>query len=48
LFLQDLIYVEGSVYHNLSKGQLNALGQACNNNSDYTQFTSEPENPSDR
>ncbi len=35
LFLQDLIYVEGSVYNNLSKGQLNALGQACNNNSDY-------------
>jgi hypothetical protein len=35
LFLQDLVYVEASAYHNLSKGQLNATGQSCNNNSDY-------------
>ncbi len=35
LFLNDLVYIEASGYHNLSKGQLNALGQPCNNNSDY-------------
>lgn len=35
VFLNDAIYLEASVYNNLSKGQLNALGQPCNNNSDY-------------
>jgi len=34
VFLNDMLYVEASAYHNLSKGQLNALGQACANNAD--------------
>jgi hypothetical protein len=38
LFLQDLVYVEASAYHNLSKGQLNAMGQPCNNNSDWVNW----------
>jgi hypothetical protein len=33
LFFNDMLYVEGSVYNNLSKGQLSALGQPCGNNS---------------
>ncbi len=37
VFLNDMLYLEGSVYNNLSKGELNALGQPCANNSDYVQ-----------
>jgi hypothetical protein len=35
LFLNDTVYLEASGYHNLSRGQLNAVGQSCANNSDY-------------
>jgi hypothetical protein len=35
LFLNDAIYLEVAGYHNLSKGELNALGQPCANNADY-------------
>jgi hypothetical protein len=35
VFLNDMLYLEASAYHNLSKGQLNAIGQPCANNSDY-------------
>ncbi len=35
VFLNDALYFEASAYHNLSKGELNALGQPCNNNGDY-------------
>jgi hypothetical protein len=35
LFLNDAVYVEVAGYHNLSKGELNALGQPCANNGDY-------------
>jgi hypothetical protein len=33
VFLNDMLYLEGSVYNNLSKGELSALGQPCGNNS---------------
>jgi len=34
-----MLYLEGSVYNNLSKGELTATGQPCgnNSNSDYLQ-----------
>jgi hypothetical protein len=35
LFLNDTVYLEVAGYHNLSKGELSKLGQACTNNSDY-------------
>ena len=35
LFLNDMIYLEVAGYHNLSKGELNATGHTCANNSDY-------------
>ena len=31
LFLNDMVYLEAAAYHNLSKGELNALGQTCAN-----------------
>lgn len=37
VFLNDMLYLEAAAYHNLSKGELNALGQTCANNSDYVQ-----------
>ena len=39
VFLNDMLYLEGSVYKNLSKGELSATGQPCgnNSNSDYLQ-----------
>ena len=37
VFLKDMLYLEGSAYNNLSKGELNVLGQPCANNSDYVQ-----------
>jgi hypothetical protein len=37
VFLNDMLYLEGSVYNNLSKGQLNALGLPCASNSDFVQ-----------
>jgi hypothetical protein len=39
VFLNDMLYLEGSVYNNLSKGELTATGQPCgnNSNSDYLQ-----------
>jgi len=35
LFIKDMLYLEVAGYHNLSKGQLNALGQSCTSNGDY-------------
>ena len=39
VFLNDMLYLEGSVYNNLSKGELTTIGQPCgnNSNSDYLQ-----------
>jgi hypothetical protein len=37
VFLNDMLYLEGAVYNNLSKGELSTLGQTCANNSDYVQ-----------
>ena len=37
VFLKDMLYLEASAYNNLSKGELNAIGQPCANNSDYVQ-----------
>jgi len=37
VFLNDMLYLEAAAYQNLSKGELNALGQTCPNNSDYVQ-----------
>ena len=37
VFIHDMLYLEASAYNNLSKGELNAIGQPCANNSDYVQ-----------
>ena len=34
-FLNDMLYVEGSLYHNMSKGMLGTLGNPCGFNADY-------------
>ncbi|CAN3992052.1 hypothetical protein [Methylocystis bryophila] len=34
-FLNDMLYVETSLYHPMSKGMLGALGYACGYNADY-------------
>ena len=36
-FLNDMLYVETSFYHPMSKGMMGALGYACGYNSDYIQ-----------
>ena len=35
VFLNDMLYLEGSFYHPMSKGMTGALGYACGYNSDY-------------
>ncbi len=35
VFLNDMLYLEGSFYHNMSKGMFGALGYPCGYNSDY-------------
>ena len=37
VFLNDMLYVEGAAYNNMSKGMLGTLGQTCPYNSDYIQ-----------
>ena len=37
VFLNDMLYLEGSFYHPMSKGMLGSLGYACGYNSDYIQ-----------
>ena len=38
-FINDMLYLEAGGYNNLSRGGLNALGQACANNADYVAGT---------
>jgi hypothetical protein len=37
VFLNDMLYLEAAAYHNLSKGEIKALGLTCPYNSDYIQ-----------